>query len=306
MSDITLMSSLPKLFISLGFCALLILTFNINSIVPHALLGFSKAFGMSNSCNCVVFRMDDISDGYLDAEQLKIMDIFLSKGEPLTLGLIMHKFGNDSTILDKISEGYKKGLFELALHGWEHKNYSDMTEQEQKSSLYEANERMQKIFGNKSDIFIPPYNRFNNDTLNAIRELGIKIMSSSILDQNRFDLGKSIFTSKSKNDNASNAEGIYFLPYTIGFRDYVGRPDIKFPIQALAKNINANVEKYGYAVVLIHPQSFTVSSEQGTAIGEDGNKTQMSNKNIKDLEYLIDLLRQNGIGFSSFNKLIDR
>ena len=292
--------------IFLTLCMLLILSVVVRITIWEVAYPTYVASGITAPCKCVIFRLDDISDGYLDAEQLKIMDIFLSKGEPLTLGVIMHKFGNDSTILDKISEGYKKGLFELALHGWEHKNYSGMTEQEQKSSLYEANERMQKIFGNKSDIFIPPYNRFNNDTLNAIRELGIKIMSSSILDQNRFDLGKSIFTSKSKNDNASNAEGIYFLPYTIGFRDYVGRPDIKFPIQALAKNINANVEKYGYAVVLIHPQSFTVSSEQGTAIGEDGNKTQMSNKNIKDLEYLIDLLRQNGIGFSSFNKLIDR
>ena len=304
MSDITLVSRLPKLFISLGFCALLILTFNINSIVPHALLGFSKAFGMSNSCNCVVFRLDDISDGYLDAEQLKIMDIFLSKGEPLTLGLIMHKFGNDSTILDKISEGYKKGLFELALHGWEHKNYSDMTEQEQKSSLYEANERMQKIFGNKSDIFIPPYNRFNNDTLNAIRELGIKIMSSSLSDQYRYDLGRSMYIS-GKNQNGTIGQGIYYLPYTTDFKDFIGRSQIKFPVEVIAKNIEANIEKYGYAVVLIHPQSFIKLDKRGHFFSLDANKAHMNGNDMKDLEYLISLLRQDGIVISSFHKLLN-
>lgn len=289
----------------LTLCMLIILSVVVRSTLWEAVHPTNVVSGITVPCKCVIFRLDDIQDGYLDAEQLKIMDIFLSKGEPLTLGLIMHKFGNDSAILDKISEGYKKGLFELALHGWEHKNYSDMTEQEQKSSLYEANERMQKIFGNKSDIFIPPYNRFNNDTINAIRELGIKIMSASILDQNRFDLGKSIFISKSKNDKTSSTHDIYFLPYTIGFRDYIGRPDIKFPIEALAKNINANIEKYGYAVVLIHPQGFAESNEQGTATGEQENKTQINNKNIKDLETLIDLLRQNGIRLSNFNNLIE-
>jgi peptidoglycan/xylan/chitin deacetylase (PgdA/CDA1 family) len=251
-----------------------------------------------------VFRMDDISDGYLDAEQLKIMDIFLSKGEPLTLGLIMHKFGNDSTILDKISEGYKKGLFELALHGWEHKNYSGMTEQEQKSSLYEANERMQKIFGNKSNIFIPPYNRFNNDTINAIRELGIKIISSSLSDQFRYDLGRSMYIS-GKNQNGTIGQGIYYLPYTTDFKDFIGRSQIKIPIGVIAKNINANIETHGYAIVLIHPQSFIKLDEQGHFFSQDASKAHMNKTDISDLENLIDLLRKNGIGFSSYNKLID-
>src|SRR6476620_1440035 len=227
--------------IFLTLCMLLILSVVVRITIWEVAYPTYVASGITAPCKCVIFRLDDISDGYLDAEQLKIMDIFLSKGEPLTLGLIMHKFGNDSTILDKISEGYKKGLFELALHGWEHKNYSGMTEQEQKSSLYEANERMQKIFGNKSNIFIPPYNRFNNDTINAIRELGIKIMSSSIPDQNRFDLGRSMYIS-GKNQNGTIGQGIYYLPYTTDFKDFIGRSQIKIPIGVIAKNINASTE----------------------------------------------------------------
>ena len=290
--------------IFLTLCMLLILSVVVRITIWEVAYPTYVASGITAPCKCVIFRLDDISDGYLDAEQLKIMDIFLSKGEPLTLGLIMHKFGNDSTILDKISEGYKKGLFELALHGWEHKNYSGMTEQEQKSSLYEANERMQKIFGNKSDIFIPPYNRFNNDTLNAIRELGIKIMSSSLSDQYRYDLGRSMYIS-GKNQNGTIGQGIYYLPYTTDFKDFIGRSQIKIPIGVIAKNINANIETHGYAIVLIHPQSFIKLDEQGHFISQDASKAHMNKTDISDLENLIDLLRKNGIGFSSYNKLID-
>jgi len=290
--------------IFLTLCMLLILSVVVRITIWEVAYPTYVASGITTPCKCVIFRLDDISDGYLDAEQLKIMDIFLSKGEPLTLGLIMHKFGNDSTILDKISEGYKKGLFELALHGWEHKNYSGMTEQEQKSSLYEANERMQKIFGNKSDIFIPPFDKFNNDTLNAIRELGIKIMSSSLSDQYRYDLGRSMYIS-GKNQNGSTGQGIYYLPYTTDFKDFIGHSQIKIPIGLIAKNINATIETYGYAIVLIHPQSFIKLDEQGHFISQDATKAHMNKTDIDDLENLIDLLRKNGIGLSSFNKLID-
>ncbi len=173
------MNSLTRISLSLTLCALLILTVSVKTMFPEILPVSNEAFGITNPCKCVIFRLDDIQDRYLDAVQIKIMDLFLSRGEHLTIGLVMHHFGNDTLILNKISEGHKKGLFELALHGWEHKNYSTLSEQEQKSSLYKANERMQMIFGKTSDIFIPPYNKFNNDTLNAIKELGIKIMSSS-------------------------------------------------------------------------------------------------------------------------------
>jgi peptidoglycan/xylan/chitin deacetylase (PgdA/CDA1 family) len=129
----------------------------------------------------------------------------------------MNSTGNDSLLINKISEGYKKGLFELALHGWEHKNYAALSQQEQKKSLHRANEKMQLLFGNRSDVFIPPYNKFNNDTLNAISELGIKIISPSAMEENKFDGGKSIFTS-AKNQNQSQKR--YRLPTSIAFTKY--------------------------------------------------------------------------------------
>jgi peptidoglycan/xylan/chitin deacetylase (PgdA/CDA1 family) len=232
------------------------------------------------------------------------MDIFLSKEEPLSLGLVMDHFGNDTEILEKVSEGYKKGLFELALHGWEHKNYSDFSEQEQKDSLYRANEKMEAIFGKKSDIFIPPYNKFNNATIKVIKELGIKILSSSIMDQYRYDLGKSIYFPDNAH-NESDSREIYFLPYTTDFKDFIGPSQIKLPVQVLASDINANIEEYGYAIVLIHPQSFIKLDKSGHFISQNASKAQMNITDMKDLEELISILQQRGITISTFHKLVD-
>ena len=46
----------------------------------------------------------------------------------------MHIIGNDSKIVDKVREGSRKGLFELAFHGWDHVDYTNMSEKEQKNS----------------------------------------------------------------------------------------------------------------------------------------------------------------------------
>jgi len=299
------MDSLEKPIILLMRCALVILPISVIGIIPQELRLSNEALGHIGSCNCVIFRLDDVQDKYLDSEQTKIMDLFLSKREPLTMGLVMHRFGNDTLVLNKISEGYKKGLFELALHGWEHKNYSDLSEQEQKNSLYKANEKMQTIFGKKSDIFIPPYNKFNNDTINAVKKLGIKIISSSIMDQYRFDLGNSTFMSNAKKQNSSSAQGIHYMPYTTDFKDFVGTAQIKFPIEVIFKNINANIEKYGYAIVLIHPQSFIKLDELGHFISMDADKAQMNMNDLKDLGYLMSILRQKGIVISSFHNVLD-
>ena len=236
------------------------------------------------------------------------MDLFPSKGAHLTLGLVMHSFGNDTRILNKITDGENKGLFELALHGWQHKNYVNLSQQEQKTSLYKANEKLQMIFGNRSDMFIPPSNKFNNATLAAIKELGIRILSSNLYEEYKFDQGNSIFTSNIKNDSGRIFQEIYHVPYTTAFKKFVGTAQIKLPVDEVARDINNKIDKFGYAVVLIHPQSFIKldKSENYTDdVKKDVNQAQIDEKDIKDLEYLIDHLTQKGIEISTFHNLVD-
>lgn len=304
------MDLLGKNFIVFTLCALLILPVAVKGIGPKEDSSVSgQGIGKSTPCKCVVFRLDDVKGGYLDPVQIKIMNLFLSKEAHLTLGLVMQSIGNDSSILNRISEGYEKGLFELALHGWKHNNYANLSLQEQTSALYKANERMLKIFGNRSDIFIPPYDKFNNATLMVMKELGIKILSSTIEDQYRYDNGSSIFISNGKKQNASQSREIYFLPSTTGFKKFVGTSQqVKIPVEKVAKDIYTKIDKFGYAIVLIHPQNFIKLDKSGNytdPVKMDVNQAQINHKDMKDLEYLLTLMFQKGIVISSFHKILD-
>lgn len=180
------------------------------------------------------------------------MNFFIFRGLHLSLGLIMNSIGNDNLILNKIIEGDKKGYFELALHGWDHIRYTTLSKDEQKKALYKANEKMQILFGKKTDIFMPPYNVFDNATIDSLKEIGMKVLSSSIENEYRFDGGRSIFT---VGGNRTMETPIYHIPYTTDFKIFESNSQVKVPIDQVITDVGINIEKFGYAVVILHPQA---------------------------------------------------
>ena len=48
------------------------------------------------------------------------MNLFLAENKPLTLGIVMNHVGRNQAVTEKILEGKDKGLFELALHGYDY------------------------------------------------------------------------------------------------------------------------------------------------------------------------------------------
>src|SRR5215467_213504 len=56
-------------------------------------------YDKGTSCNCVVFRMDDLQDNWIRTAQITGMNLFLSKKIPLTLAIIMNSIGNDSQVV---------------------------------------------------------------------------------------------------------------------------------------------------------------------------------------------------------------
>ena len=80
---------------------------------------------------------------------------FFSKGQPLSLNVVTHDIGNNLRIKGKVGKRSQKGLFELWLHGWDHINYTILSESEQRSPLKEANEKINRMYDDSSDIFVP-------------------------------------------------------------------------------------------------------------------------------------------------------
>jgi peptidoglycan/xylan/chitin deacetylase (PgdA/CDA1 family) len=241
--------------------------------------------------------MDDIQDYWIAQGQLGPMDLFISKNQSLTLGLIMHTIGNDTKIINKIREGYQKGLFELALHGWDHVDYSKMTKQEQQYSLQKANEKMKNLFGSSSKIFIPPMDSFNNDTMNIMSRLGIPIVSSKLYMENLFNHNRSVFVADGNPDTVSSLNKPVHIPGVITFKKYLNGTWLKTPQKEMLGNILDSIERYGYAVIILHPQEFV-------KVGQSGRFVNVLNESeIKELSSLMDLVSSKEAHITSFSGL---
>lgn len=292
--------------------AFILISLLVACIIPNPVFATVKS-DENTFCNCVVFRMSSIQDNWINDTQILLMDTFIDRGLNLTLGLQMHNIGNDSSITNKISEGYKKGLFELGLHGWDHVNYTKLSEDEQRISLLMANEKMQKLFGNKSDVFIPPYNEFNGDTVKAMTEVRLKVLSSSLYEEYSFNQGKSIFIAKTRaNENNytsfsnvinTNAHKIYHLPTTSELERYQNNTWIKMSVDKILEDIFESIDSYGYAVISVQPQSFLKVDKVGRP---NFTKPEIDVQNLHDLSFIIDTLLNKKVKIASYYNIVNK
>jgi peptidoglycan/xylan/chitin deacetylase (PgdA/CDA1 family) len=261
----------------------------------------------SSGCNCVVFRMDDVQDSWIETAQLSTMNLFISKNQSLTLGLIMNGIGNDTKIIGRVNNGYHNGLFELALHGWDHVDYTKLNEKQQQESLKLANEKMLRLCGNRSDIFITPYGPFNNGTIYAMNQLGIKILSAALPSEGVFDKNSSILNLNNRNVKTNYnqistpaAAAVYHIPAMTFFKnDEHNKRATKTPINNILSNVDNTITKFGYSVVVFHPQDFVKTDHNGNVIN-----SALDTNQLKDLSRLIDSILSKGIKIVSFSKLI--
>ena len=146
--------------ISIGLLSI-ILILNLSNLILQPSFSEIISYGNNGSahsnCNCVVFRMDNIQDYWVRAGQLAAMNQFIFRNQSVTLGVIMGGIGEDSEIINKIKQGSDSGLFKLATHGWNYSDFTRLSEEEQRNSLVDSNRKMIELFGNASEIFIPPY-----------------------------------------------------------------------------------------------------------------------------------------------------
>jgi len=247
----------------------------------------------SVKCNCVNFRLDDVQDHFARPAQIALMDLFLSRNQGFTTGIITEAFGNDTEVIRKVRQGVDKGVFELALHGCCNIQYTTLDFDDQKDTLYDGNRKIQKLLGERANIFIPPFNRFDANTIRALQELDIKILSSSF-DWDRYQY----FVADGKINNYSPDE-IYHLPSVVGYkyRNEVTKTWDKTPIWDIEGNVTSSVEKYGYAVITLHPQDFVII--------ENGKFTRtLDIKEIVDLSNLIDYIMSKGMRIATMAEIV--
>jgi len=156
--------------------------------------------------------------------------------------------------------------------------------EEQSALIKQGNDRMSSVLGKTPSVFIPPLENFNDATISALRENDIKYISSSPKkDPPPYQLSGSEF---------------YHFPRSAA----VGKFD---PTLGVIKGVNheetlaevqVNLEKYGFAVVSLQPQEFSIVENKAYT-------NQVNQQQIQELESLIDKIQAQGLKIVPVSKI---
>ena len=228
------------------------------------------------SCNCVAFRFDDVQDYWLNDVQIQTMDVFQKQDLPLTLGIIADSFGNDLKLLEFVKQGIGNN-FKIANHGVGNIAFTEFSFEEQDSRIKDSSQRIKNTLNVDSKIFIPPQNRFNEDTKQSLLDNGFTYISSSLLhgDPPPFPL---------------TGEKLYQFPEisTTGTFDPVQNVFLGESHELTLVKTLEGLEKYGFAVITMHPQEFST-------IVNGTYQNQLNTNQIFELKTLVEKLQNEKI-----------
>ena len=248
----------------------------------------SKSFEESKSkilnCNCVAFRLDDIQDYWLNNAQIEIMKIFDSRELPLTIGIIGNLIGEDPEIISYLKQEIPKNRLEIANHGWNHEHFKEFDEETQSLLIQQTNKKLGEMFDVKPTVFIPPFNEFNNGTINAMKKNNITHFSSST------ELSTPPFP-------MTNSE-LYHFPEAAHTGKLAPSSTLFVPInhKLTLSQIQKSISDHGFAVVMMHPQEFSIMEN-----GDHSNKINWNH--IRELELLLDRIQIQGLHIVTISKI---
>ena len=240
------------------------------------------AYASDDSCGCVAFRLDDVQDYWLDDVQIKIMDTFAQNNTSLTIGIVGNYFGHDSKLVNHIKSMNSETNVEIANHGWNHEDFTKFSRNEQSSLMKLTNDKIEEIFGLIPDTFIPPYEMINNDTMIAFYENNFHYISSNVTMDKPTHIAK---------NNVSA-----HIPATAYTGRLGGMVWLGTNHKQTLSDILVSLQKYGYAVVEMHPQEYSIRN--GLNYSNSYDTVQ-----IHELGLLIDDLRYDNLKIVTMNEI---
>lgn len=138
----------------------------------------------------VAFRNDDIQEFSGSKLDLALFELFKAHKIPQTYALVPFKvdFVKNERLMKILKGHLASGLAEIALHGYAHENLGKgrlRTEflgrplDEQRKKINKGKAYLESVFNTEIISFIPPFNSYDLNTVNACKENGIKVLSSS-------------------------------------------------------------------------------------------------------------------------------
>ena len=241
-----------------------------------------------DGCSCVVFRMDDLQDGFVEDAQLTIMQDFIDRDEFFSVGPIPIIYGPSSDVVSKTLAGYNAGLFEIFTHGWAHDDFTNKTLAEQTSNMTASQNALGAIFGSPPNAWVPPFNTINSDSLTAMDSNGLEIISAHI--------GTDTIGPNFVADGTSDFKdglGIYHLPSATSFIEYDPTP-MRVTASEILDNVDSDIALRGYSIVTLHPQEFV----------NDGDPNVINATLYADLTTVIDGVIANNYPIRTFEQVV--
>ena len=137
----------------------------------------------------VVFRNDDIQEFSGSADAYRFLQLFVDNRIPQTYAVVPFKkdLTKEPELLSLLKDQQTKGLAEIALHGYAHENHAGKRRSEfagrpydeQFEKIRSGKAQLERIFQREIVTFIPPFNSYDQHTLRACAQNGIKVLSSS-------------------------------------------------------------------------------------------------------------------------------
>lgn len=200
----------------------------------------TKKLNESDKPPVIIIRIDDVRD-YEAAEATRVLIQFNRVNHvKMNLAIIPAQFGGDSVTLGSVKAAVMDGS-EIVVHGYDHENFKTLSAKLQVETLRAARDKLFTL-NLTSTIFAPPFFAYDEGVYDAMRESGFDTISGYI------DAG----------GPTSEAEGVYRVPVTITMADYVNGTWLRSDLNQLVGKVNLSVGRYGYAMILVHPQEFMV------------------------------------------------
>ena len=264
------------------FYSYFLLTISENDKMATNKPNLKSEFESIQKCQCVAFRLDDVQGYWLNEVQIAIIETFQKKNVPLTIGIIggeKFQFGKDPKISNLIKNRLAENpsFIEIANHGWNHEDFSTIDKKIQSELIKKTNQRLYNILDISPKVFIPPYNKFDNNTIIALQENNITHFSSMLETSNPPYVFEGV--------------SLFHFPETAT----TGKIDTnlgifsKIPNQETLDSIKDSSDKYGFVVVTMHPQEFSIH-EKNTVYTNN-----VDWENIKELEILIDKIQKSNL-----------
>ncbi|MDH3764420.1 MAG: polysaccharide deacetylase family protein, partial [Nitrosopumilus sp.] len=212
------------------------------------------------TCNCVAFRLDNIQDYYLTGVQMDLINLFLAKNVPLTIGVIGNNIGSDTVLIDFIKENISEydDLISIGNHG-DTFAITSLDEGEQDTLIKNSNENILKLLGKDPSVFIPSFGTYDENTLSILNRENVGYVSSV----SSFDLPPYSF----KDDSVLRFPSTASTGYIEQGKAWYG-----IPANQTMSDIKFSIRDYGFAVVLLHPRDF--SNNDGWAFEDQINIPQ--------------------------------